>query len=216
MAKGIAARSPLSQAERGSSGSGSFWRCSGVEVSPNQTTRWQPASASHSTTCNSSQRRPLGPRARGAERREQPENHRRARVLQFAQPGPAPESRARRGAPPVDRSSCSRARTMSSRPPVAGEHVLDERREDGVVHRRELYQARMQTLQLCLRERVEIHARWVVLAGPLQPAQQDLGVPGRGHGTLAQPRSIAASVGARVYGRLRGGRRSTLIPPRAI
>jgi hypothetical protein len=52
----------------------------------------------------------------------------------------------------------------------------------------------------------------------LQPAQQDLGVPGRGHGTLAQPRSISASVGARVYGRLRGtrGRRSTLIPPRAI
>jgi hypothetical protein len=42
---------------------------------------------------------------------------------------------------------------------VAGQHLLNQRGEDGFVHRCEPYQTRVQTLQLCLRERVEIHTR---------------------------------------------------------
>ena len=75
---------------------------------------------------------------------------------------------------PVGRLLCSRARTRARGQLVVGEHLLNQRREDAGVHRCELHQTRVQMLQLCFRHAVEIHTRWVVLTGPLQPAQEDL------------------------------------------
>jgi hypothetical protein len=65
--------------------------------------------------------------------------------------------------------------------------MLNQRREHRFVHRCELYQARVQTLQLRLRHGVEVHTRWVVLAGPLQPAQEDLRCARVCDRLLAQP-----------------------------
>jgi hypothetical protein len=70
---------------------------------------------------------------------------------------------------------------------VAGQHLLNQRREDGLVHRRELHQACVQTLHLCRRHGVEIYTRWVVLAEPLQPTQEDLRCARVCDRLLAQP-----------------------------
>jgi hypothetical protein len=68
-----------------------------------------------------------------------------------------------------------------------GEHLLDQRSEDGVLHRSELQQTRVQTLQLRLRERIEIHTRGGLgRSRPLQPPQQDLGRTRIGHRPLPQ------------------------------
>jgi hypothetical protein len=72
-------------------------------------------------------------------------------------------------------SSCSRARTTSSRRPRRRQHLLNQRGEDEFVHRRELHQACVQTLQLRLRHGVEIHTRSDLgRTHPLQPTEKNL------------------------------------------
>ena len=68
-----------------------------------------------------------------------------------------------------------------------GKHVLNQRGEHRFVHRRKPYPARIQTLQLSLGERVEIHTRRrVARAHRLSPTQQDFRVACRGDGAFAQ------------------------------
>jgi hypothetical protein len=62
---------------------------------------------------------------------------------------------------------------------VADEQLLNQRRENGVVHRCELHQTRVQTLKLCPRHGVEIHTRsGLGRADSLQPTKQNLGSAG--------------------------------------
>jgi hypothetical protein len=69
----------------------------------------------------------------------------------------------------------------------AGQHLLNQRSEDGLVHRCESDQTCVQTLKLCPRHGVEIHARsrlW--RTHPLQPPEQDLRCAGIRDGALSQ------------------------------
>ena len=62
---------------------------------------------------------------------------------------------------------------------LAPEHVLDQRGEDGVVHRGELYQARVQPLKLAFRHRVEVDAPNTLLdTRTLQPTKENLSSTG--------------------------------------
>ena len=80
------------------------------------------------------------------------------------------------GATPGRPCSCSRARTLRARGElVVAEHMLDQRREDGVLHRRELHQSRVQPLELTSRHRVEVDAPNPLLGTrALQPTKKDL------------------------------------------
>jgi hypothetical protein len=69
---------------------------------------------------------------------------------------------------------------------VTDQDVLNQRGEHGFVQPRESHQTRIETPQLCLRERVEIHTRRRLgRAHRLPPAQQDFGVACRVDGALA-------------------------------
>ncbi len=58
---------------------------------------------------------------------------------------------------------------------VAGEHVLNQRRKDGVVHRCELQQAGVQPLELALGLGVEVDTPDALLGmRALQPTKEDL------------------------------------------
>jgi hypothetical protein len=84
---------------------------------------------------------------------------------------------------------------------VACEHVLNQRGENRLVQRRELHQTRVQTLQPCLRHGIEIHTRWVVLARPLQPTQQNLGGTRIGDHALAHTTlDLGVGTGSRTAG----------------
>ena len=93
---------------------------------------------------------------------------------------------------------------------VTGQDLLDQRCEDGFVHRREPHQACVQPLQLCLRHGVEIHARsGLGRAHPLQPPKENLRCTRIGDGALPQAtldlrvtRRITATFALRGHGPL--------------
>ena len=67
------------------------------------------------------------------------------------------------------------------------QHVLNQRREDWIVHRREPYQTRVQPLKLALGHRVEIDAtNALVDTRALQPTKENLGSTRIGDHALAQ------------------------------
>jgi hypothetical protein len=66
------------------------------------------------------------------------------------------------------------------------QHVLNQRREDWIVHRREPYQTRVQPLKLALGHRVEIDATNALIGTrALQPTEKNLSSTGIGNSALS-------------------------------
>jgi hypothetical protein len=78
--------------------------------------------------------------------------------------------------------------TLSARAELlAAQHLLNQRGAYGLVHRCEPHQTGIQTLQLRLRERIEIHTRGrLARAHRLPPAQQNFRVACRADRALAE------------------------------
>ena len=89
---------------------------------------------------------------------------------------------------------------------VAGQHVLNQRGEQGFVHLREPYQTRVETLELTFRHRIEVDAANTLLGtGTLQPTNKDLSSTGIGDRALTQSHIRSRrQKAARSYGGLSG------------